>query len=47
MGIATIINMNKPHVLVLFVVLIASSVAEKTSVVEGRTLSLKSLHGKK
>jgi len=34
-------------VLVLLVVLIASSVAEKTSVVEGRTLSLKPLQGKR
>ncbi|BAT97309.1 uncharacterized protein HKW66_Vig0201590 [Vigna angularis] len=38
-----IINKNKPHVLVLLILLIASSVAEKTSVVEGRTLSLKPL----
>jgi len=45
MGIV-IINKNKPHVLVLLVILIASSVAEKTSVVEGRTLSLTPLQGK-
>ncbi|ESW05978.1 hypothetical protein PHAVU_010G009200 [Phaseolus vulgaris] len=44
MGIV-VITKNKPHVLVLLVVLIASSVAEKTSVVEGRTLSLKPLQG--
>ncbi|XP_027908158.1 uncharacterized protein LOC114167302 [Vigna unguiculata] len=44
MGIV-IVNKNKPHVLVLLVILIASSVAEKTSVVEGRTLSLTPLQG--
>nr|KYP55986.1 hypothetical protein KK1_002213 [Cajanus cajan] len=34
--------MNKLHVLMLLVILIASSVAEKPRVVEGRTLSLTS-----
>ncbi|KAK7390471.1 hypothetical protein VNO78_25777 [Psophocarpus tetragonolobus] len=35
---------NKAHVLVVLVIFIASSVAEKSFVVEGRTLSLTSSH---
>ncbi|KAG5054324.1 hypothetical protein AAZX31_03G062400 [Glycine max] len=38
------IIMNKAHVLLVLVILIASSVAEKPSVVEARTLSLTSSH---
>ncbi|KAL2320087.1 hypothetical protein Fmac_029056 [Flemingia macrophylla] len=38
-------SINKRHVLVLLIILIASSVAEKPHLVEGRTLSLTSHPG--